>query len=80
MRTNFNNVNGNLIKEKWVWATAGLIDTSLRYSGLHFELHRTEIAQCGVPPLGIIEALDVIKHAGFGLGSRAVRLGRRAFA
>ena len=32
-----------------------------------------------MPPPGIVEALDVIEHVGFGLGSRAVRLGRRAF-
>jgi hypothetical protein len=25
------------------WAAAGLVDTSLRYSSLPFELHRTEI-------------------------------------
>ena len=30
-------------------------------------------------PPGIIEALDVIKHVGFGLVSRAVRFGRREF-
>ena len=30
-------------------------------------------------PPGIIEVLDVIKHAGFGLVSRAVQFGRREF-
>ena len=32
-----------------------------------------------MPPFGIVEALDVIEYAGLGLGSRPVRLGRRAF-
>ena len=32
-----------------------------------------------MPPPGIIEALDVIEHVGFGLVSRAVRLVRRPF-
>ena len=62
-----------------VWAAAGLVDTSLRSSGVHFELHRTEIAQRGVPPLGVVEALDVIKHVGLGLSARAVGRARRAF-
>ena len=61
------------------WATAGLVDTSLRESGFHFELPRTEIAQRRVPPGGIVEALAVIEHVGLGLGARAVGRTRRAF-
>jgi formate/nitrite transporter FocA (FNT family) len=48
-----------------------LIDTSFRYSGLHFELHQTEIAQCCVPPLGMIEALDEIEQVGFSVALAA---------
>lgn len=60
------------------WAAAGLIDTILRSCSLPFELHRTEIPQGGVPPSGIVKALDVIKHVGFRLVSCAVRGPRRA--
>lgn len=60
------------------WPTAGLIDTHLRSFRLLFELHRTEIPQCGVPPPGIVEALDVIEHVGPGLGSGTVHLPYRA--
>jgi hypothetical protein len=62
------------------WAAADLVDTHLHSFRLPFELHRTEIAQRRVPPPGIIEALNVIKHVGFRLGSRAVRFVRRAFS
>ena len=62
-----------------VWAAAGFVDTSLRSFRLPFELHRTEIAQRRVPSRGIVEALDVIEHVGFGLVSRAILLVRRPF-
>ncbi len=62
-----------------VWAAADLVDTTLRSFCLPFELYRAQIAQGRVPPPGIIEALDVIKHVRFGLVSRAVRLVRRPF-
>jgi hypothetical protein len=37
-----------------------LVDTHLREFGFHFELHGTEISQCGVHPPRIVETLDVI--------------------
>src|SRR6185312_4749733 len=45
---------------------------------LPFELHWTEIPYCGVPPPGIVKALDVIEHIGFRLISGAVCGSRRA--
>src|SRR6185312_6005009 len=45
---------------------------------LPFELHWTEIPYCGVPPPGIVKALDVIEHIGFRLISCAVCGSRRA--
>ena len=62
------------------WAAAGLVDTTLRSFCLPFELYRAQIAQRRVPPPGIIEALDVIKHVGFRLVTRAVHFVRRAFS
>ncbi len=50
-----------------------MIDTTLRSFGLPFELHRTEIPQRGVPPPGIVEALDVIEHVGFCLVSCVIQ-------
>jgi len=50
----------HFFSHKHFWAAAGLLETSIRLFSLRFELHWTEIAQCLVLPLGIIEALDVI--------------------
>ncbi len=61
------------------WAAASLVYTRLREFCLPFELHRTEIAERRMPSRGIVEALDVINHVGFGLVSRAVCLARRPF-
>jgi hypothetical protein len=51
---------------KLQWQVTGLDDSQLSDSGLHLELHRTEIADRRVPTLGVVEALDVIEHIGFG--------------
>ena len=61
------------------WAVTDLEGTNLRSFRLLFECHRTARAQRGVPPRGIIEALNVIEHVRFGLVSRAVRFSRCAF-
>ena len=60
------------------WAAAGLVDTSLSESSLHFELHRTEIPQRRMPPRGIGEALDVVEHVGLRVIARAVQSARRS--
>jgi hypothetical protein len=39
-----------------------------------FELHGTEIAQCGVPSPRIVEALDIVEHVGLGLIPRSLDL------
>ena len=66
-------------KQKYAWPAAGLVDTILRSFRLSFELHRTEIPQCGVPPTGIVKPLNVIEHIGFRLVSCVIQRPRGTF-
>ena len=63
----------------YAWPAAGLVDTILRSFRLSFELHRTEIPQCGVPPTGIVKPLNVIEHIGFRLVSCVIQRPRGTF-
>jgi hypothetical protein len=49
-----------------LWPAAGSEDTHLSESSLPFKLNRAQIPMRWLPPLGIIEALNVIEHIGLG--------------
>ena len=57
------------------WTAADSVDTDLSFFRF-LELYRTDVPERGMPPLGVVEALDVVERLMKRLGLQGVRRGK----